>query len=557
MKTNMVSWIAIVFVSAFFLIHWIWPIYIFFHDDYFAYLNGWDEYTYLSYQGAVGSYLVPGYFSSMFTVLFHQFGMGANVQNLLWDLIVPLTMFVCSYYILKRSLQLTQGLSIFYASLITFGSILFNQGNPLIFYFSYFDLSHFVSAMEAYASIWRTPNPQISYFLIFLCGALYYRFRKMFLLFLPIPFLYWSVMVPYIYILACYLLWEKVKWPKRDWKIAVLINLSIIAAMGGGFWVVLSWLNSSMPTLSEASSFLDSSVTFLYSPILLINAMVILACLIGYFMYKIKFHLFWLMTLSLCILFITNFQLFTRKILDPKNFQDSAATILISIIVVLVIHGFYSYSNKSAVVRRPKLIMFYRILGCLLMFYMLSLLALSQGFNPKTLDFHIQVNPKILSPSLDFILAHPSEAIVPNELLSSRITMLAPRVIAPPLSNHYGYPLISKQCARYEMMNLYAYDYFQKLPSSSSNTEEYSYFTRNYQQYINVLNQTKQTPYAEPASLCEQIPPQPNYYEVKYELQELKTFPNWSPTAKIWIERITAGPVFVIKKLLTHIQPNP
>ena len=493
----------------------------------------------------------------MFTVLFHQFGIGANVQNFLWDLIVPLTIFFCSYYISKRSLQLTRRLSIFYASLITFGSILFNQGNPLNYYFSYFDLPYFISAMEAYASIMRTPNPQISYFLIFLCGALYHRFHKIFLLCLPIPFLYWSVMVPYVYILACFFLWEQVKWRKRDWKIAAMINLSIMAAMGGGFWIVLSWLNSSMPSLSEASSFLDSSVTFLYSPILLINAILLLICLLGYALFRIKFHLFWLMTLSLCILFITNFQVFTRKILDPKNFQDSAATIIISIIVVIVIHGFYQFILKSSVLSRPKMIILYRLLGCLLMFYMLSLLALSQGFNPRTLDFHIQVNPKILSPSLDFILTHPSEAIVPNELLSSRIAMLAPKVMAPPLSNHYGYPLISKQCARYEMMNLNAYDYFQKQTSYRPNSEEYTYFTRNYEQYLNVLNQTKHTPYVEPSSICERIPTQPNYYDVKYELQEGKTFPNWSPEAKIWIEKITAGPVFVIKKLLAYLQPNP
>ncbi len=48
-------------------------IYAYFESVNFIYVNAWDEETYLSYQGALGSLTVPGYWASGATVYTLQY----------------------------------------------------------------------------------------------------------------------------------------------------------------------------------------------------------------------------------------------------------------------------------------------------------------------------------------------------------------------------------------------------------------------------------------------------------------------------------------------------
>ena len=70
-------------------------IYTWLNMDFFTYVNAWDEETYLTYQGAIGSLKSPGYtLGAALTLLFQYLGLSGSVQNLLFDLIlIPLMVF--------------------------------------------------------------------------------------------------------------------------------------------------------------------------------------------------------------------------------------------------------------------------------------------------------------------------------------------------------------------------------------------------------------------------------------------------------------------------------
>lgn len=132
-----------VLVICFFAAYLIPPIYILLNKNYFAYENAWDEKTYLSYQGAMTTAYLPGYGSSIFTLLFHYIGISAAYQNLFWDTSVPILIFFISGKIFGH-FKISSNWSRFYSIVLIFGSVLFNRTNPILNYLSYLKLPHFI-----------------------------------------------------------------------------------------------------------------------------------------------------------------------------------------------------------------------------------------------------------------------------------------------------------------------------------------------------------------------------------------------------------------------------
>ena len=154
--------------------------YSFFTSRAFVFTNGWDEEVYMSWQGVLAWKGAVGTHSLHLSWLMHLIGISGAVQNLLLDTLLPPLTALLVYLSLRRY-DFSSAVAVGYAVLICFGSVLFNANNPLISAQLGQTRSAtiwFMSAWEVYPSILRTPNPEISFFLIAAAVYGYARFRK-------------------------------------------------------------------------------------------------------------------------------------------------------------------------------------------------------------------------------------------------------------------------------------------------------------------------------------------------------------------------------------------
>ncbi|MFN3715747.1 MAG: hypothetical protein ACK4R8_03365, partial [Thiobacillus sp.] len=172
-------------------------------SEVFVFVNGWDEETYLSWQGVLGGRNDPGYFILHLYGLLHEAGLSGAVQNLLSDTIFPLLTVLLVMQSLRR-LGVEAVRAFAYAVLVLFSSTLFNYANPVVkgLLGEYDGTAFLMAGWEMYPSILRTPNPQMSYFLLALAVYAWLRWRRFWLLLLPLPLLYYFVAVPYAFLLV-------------------------------------------------------------------------------------------------------------------------------------------------------------------------------------------------------------------------------------------------------------------------------------------------------------------------------------------------------------------
>lgn len=436
----------------FFLAYLIPFVYSYFSTDYFIYTNSWDEPTYLSYQGALSTLKTPGYFMSSWVILLlHHIGVSGAYQNLIFDFLIPISIFVLLISSLNL-LGLNSASSRAYAIIIVFGSVLFNKANPFIKLISQKDFGFLVStqqdfgfwisAMESYPSLLRTPNPQFSYLLLISFLYLYLIFRRRFLLLIPIPFLYWSVAIPYAFFVIAFLVYSIFQPRKYYWLI--VINFFIMLSLG----TLLSALAKILTLLSQ--SFSSSRLfapfdIFLISPILVFSAAAYLSVIL---FYKAKSKIFPLsiqhiyISSLFCLLLMTNLQVFTKIRLDPKGLQDSSGTFIASCLLVLTIHLFSKQLANGK--EFSGIILRLRRLFLLIIFV---LLLSSQGFSFQNMQYKIFIGPRINKESISVIKDNSLNAIVPHIDAASRMTLLAPKLLAPPFSYQYNFPEINRLCS--------------------------------------------------------------------------------------------------------------
>jgi len=154
-------------------------LYAYFSSDFLIYVNAWDEETYLTYQGAIGTLQTPGYFLFAYITLFFQkFGIAGSVENVIFDLfLIPFMIFLL--YTIFVNYTDKRFYAFLFAVIVLFSSVLFSYANPLLSsLYPIRDLRFFMFGHENYASILRTPNPQISYFLVIVTLYIFQKTKK-------------------------------------------------------------------------------------------------------------------------------------------------------------------------------------------------------------------------------------------------------------------------------------------------------------------------------------------------------------------------------------------
>lgn len=423
---------------------------VFFQSKVFVFVNGWDEETYLSWQGVLGAKNIPGYFVSYLNFYLHKLGISGALQNLIFDTIFfPITVFFV--FLSFRELSFGEGRAFSYALLVCLSSVLFNYANPIVgnVLGAYDGRAWLMAGHEYYPSILRTPNPQVSYFCVALAVYFFLKFRRPWVLICPLPVLYYYVAVPYVLVLAFLFVhvWSaKLRYSSSSVNVAALFSIVFLFFASG--LALLFYLSG----LYEESNYLRQNQQFFYQTRKLQFPLVLLFfgcvfCVL--FMFKAmrsdrKLILF-LGFIGLASLASVNIQLITGFMLSQKNYYDYGLSVLFGLMLVVIIELL-----KNNKIRFFSLVIF--------LFFVFYLSFQSQrNYADHALEMGRGVEGVLGEAKKD-----PLHAIIPDLAVSSLVAYSTPMLLAPPFSYLYYFSFIEKQCIYYESLLANAMDYAEK-----------------------------------------------------------------------------------------------
>lgn len=396
---------------------------------------GWDDTTYLSYQGVLGTMYWPGFYLQWVTYGLQLLGLtGAEIGVLYTFLLVPLIV-----WLLYKTLDLcnyAQQFIPFYVVLIAFGAVLVNMSNPVIHTLVagkplLFFLVHGYGSQQP---ILRAPNPLLGYFVIALCVYLYANFRKTYILFIPLFLLYYPVFVVYVYFLFYFLAKNYLKKEGILWGLLYLVfsYLVLVAVIGVLFGFFVD--PSIKKTLSlDAFNYVDIRKFFL--PVTSFFGFFLLFVSIVFNKFTINIWHKRLLFLSLGVVFLSNVNLLLGySISEMKDVQDWGVGALAGLMVVFFLESFCVSIIKWFFV--------FIVLG-----YVLHLTLLSEGYFSHYHRFHFTSGYSFMSEQdRKRINNDPLHAIVFPWRSASQVAYTTPFGLHPISSYVYNFSIISNQC---------------------------------------------------------------------------------------------------------------
>lgn len=430
---SVISWVIVLAILA---PEW-WA---FFKSDVFVFVNGWDEETYLSWQGILGIKDNPGYYLLYFYWVLHQIGLSGAVQNLVSDTIFfPFTIYFVFLSLKHINFGANRGLA--YAVLICLSSVLFNYANPLVSYTlgSYDGSAIFMAGHEYYPSILRTPNPQVSYFLIALSVYGFLRHRRAWILLLPLPFLYFHVAVPYVFLLGLVvsqqIFIKRFRLSAPGSTVIASVTIFFLLSLGLTLLFFLGGLYKLDNVIRQSSHvFIESRRPQI--PLMLI--------FLGFF-YLIIIYFKWgrasnspivaLGCLAMAALLSVNVHVVAGFMLSQKNYYDYGLSVLFGLGLVLMIEMLFNETIRYWVI--------------LVTLFSVGYVALhSQYLNAK---YAISMSAKI-APILKEVRKDSLHSIISPLDVSSLVAYSTPQLLAPPFSYLYYFGFIARQCSGYEIL---------------------------------------------------------------------------------------------------------
>lgn len=406
-------------------------------SEVFVFVNGWDEETYLSWQGVLGAQHDPGYFVLALYGLLHEAGLSGAMQNLLSDSVLPpLTVLLVWQSFNLLGVEATRAFA--YAVLLLFSSTLFNYANPIVKgLLGEYDGTRFLMAgWELYPSLLRTPNPQVSYFLLGLAVYAWLRWRRFWLLLLPLPLLYYFVAVPYVFLLMTAVTTSLVQ---RSLGLAEYRSIAVsapgvylIMALGAvGLFMLAGYYNLDNPLVNNAWVHARTRMPQLPLALLFILPTIFLLWQAGQ-LGSGKRYSQYVLLLVLAAVASVNLHVVTGFMLSQKNYYDYGLSILFGLMLVVVLEWIKD-----------------RRLADWTLLVLLVLVAI------PTLASHLYFYQRATAisakaaPFVDDVRLDPLHAVIPDLDVSSRMAYSTARLLAPPFSYQYYFPFIEKQCRYY------------------------------------------------------------------------------------------------------------
>ncbi|ODU13902.1 MAG: hypothetical protein ABS91_00770 [Thiobacillus sp. SCN 64-35] len=424
---------ALIVLLAYLLPEWA----AFARSEVFVFVNGWDEETYLSWQGVLGSRNDLGYFVLHLYGLLHEAGLSGAMQNLLSDTLFPLlTVLLVAQSFRLRGVEAVRAFA--YAVLVLFSSTLFNYANPVIkdLLGEYDGTAFLMAGWELYPSLLRTPNPQLSYFLLALAVYAWLKWRRFWLLLLPLPLLYYFVAVPYAFLIAVGVALPVVRriLPLPAWKATAVsaVAVYVLMALGAvGLFTFAGYYDPDNWVVKNAWVFAQTRMPQL--PLVLLFVLPVVLLLRRFDQLDAgRSQGRNLLVLLLAAVAAVNLHVVTGFMLSQKNYYDYGLSILFGLMLVVVLE--WMKSRRSAD----------WALVVLLAITAIPTLASHLYFYHRSTAISAKAAPFISEVRRD-----PLHAVIPDLDVSSRMAYSTARLLAPPFSYQYYFPFIEKQCRYY------------------------------------------------------------------------------------------------------------
>ncbi len=432
------------------------------------YSNAWDEANYLTHQMALTLRYSPSYwFGENIYLFLESFGMSGSWQNVLFDTLLTPTIVILTALILRKILNISMASAIIYALIIWFASMLLSYANPLIgnLFSHQFpdDKSFLVAAVYPFPSILRTPNPQFSYFLIVVFIGLYIRFKKWYLLLIPLLFLYFPIFVFYLYLVTTYIFYKYII--KNNAIIANFLSALLIFILLLFFsqlpitkeWLLFSTLTHNQAYLAASSHKFQLPLIFLIFllpiPWLLINQK------------RFSNDLMFFYNSLLCSLLIcANTQIVTGLLFAPKIFQSDSAVIIAGLLMMILLHNVKLIYKSHSWLIIQNIIIFSIIL--------ISLIGMLKihNFSFNRMSFFIRKYSMFTELQLNVLKNSPFVFITGDnaDFYAQNLPYAIAGLYAPLQSVHYTYLPIIKSCAENGFYLNKAINYIGKLDTQNN-----------------------------------------------------------------------------------------
>lgn len=437
---------------------------VFFANKAFVYANGWDEEVYLSWQGTLAAQNTPGNFPLYLSAALQRLGLSGAHQNLIFDTILPPSTALLVFLTLRLR-QVDTIRAVAYATLICFGSVLFNANNPLISNMlgqTRTATPWIMSGWEVYASILRTPNPEIPFFLVACAVYGFARFNRWSILLVPLPLLYFHTAVPYSFLLVLGLSYQQFRSRYFSSSATALLAASVLtmAVMGGGL-VVLSHLSG---LYQPDHSF--RQLPYIFSETRRPQFPVGSLAMVSLFALGIYFRLLLISrstivaaaAIAIASLGSVNLHIATGFMLSQKNYYDYGLSIFFPLLLVIAIEGI-----RSDVARTVALA---------------ATLILVANFSYRSQQIWFRNGMLLsqeMSPDIERLRRDPTHAIIPKIELSAHVAFTTPLLLSPPLSTVYYFEGVMDQCVLFPKLKANALAFAtEHLPADSAELAELS-----------------------------------------------------------------------------------
>lgn len=453
----------------------------FFKSDLLVFVNGWDEETYLSWQGVLGAIQIPGYSSSYLNLLLHNLGISGATQNLIFDtVLLPLTILFSG--LIFRNLNFAKERIFVYALILCLSSVLFNYANPVVSYIlgTYDGAAILMAGHEYYPSILRTPNPQFSYFALSVTIYFFTKYRRGWILILPLPLMYFYVAIPYLFLI--FFLYSSRYMQK-------LLNISGITNTAITFILIYFLVSSAVALLfyigglyNPENHLRQYSQFFIEARRPQIPLMLgLLMCVFGalFFIGKLnidKKKLVFLGWIFLAGVATVNMHVVAGLMLSQKNYYDYGLSVLLSLFLVLTIDLIVSVRVRNAII--------------VIIIVLVSWLSLK---SQMTYSMHSIAMSKKVSLVVGDMKDDPLHILVPQIEVSSLVAYSAPKMLSPPFSYLYYFNFIERQCKYYQYLLDDAMFYSEK--ELKNNPVELIDLKKTYDKIKNSSENAKLVPY--------------------------------------------------------------
>jgi len=266
------------------------------------------------------------------------------------------------------------------------------------------------------------------------------------LLWLPLPFLYWSVAVPYLLFACLAVAYRRIRSPTVGrW---VLVNAAAILLIGIAMLVLFRAASLLVPGLAT-SRFAELRFEFLWSPTLCVAALSYAVVLLTGAVMKRELpqrHHFAHISLVGCQLLLANLHILAGAQLDPRQMQNTSGVTWAAMSLVLA-----GVSIGALVSGRPRAAKMLRLGGrWLLLVLILGSLLMSQGFDFARFRFRVFLGHDISREEVAKVIDDPLHAVFTWYGTSSHMSLVAPRIAIPPLSYQYSFQFINRLCPHTE-----------------------------------------------------------------------------------------------------------